>query len=92
MKAASTIYLKFILFVLGALVLAICLFILPDGLRHTTNWLGYRPLLLAMYLPAILFYLGLYHGYKLLVSIDTNRILQNQPSDRWESLSTADWQ
>lgn len=73
MSRGSTLFLKTVIVMLGLAVLALCVFVLPEGIRQSTNWLGYRPLLLGMYLPAIPFYIGLYQGIKLLRLIDNDQ-------------------
>jgi hypothetical protein len=72
MNNGSTLFLKSMLVLLGLAVALLCIFVLPSGIRHTTNWYGYRPMLLAVYIPAIPFYLGLFHGFRLLQAIDNN--------------------
>lgn len=74
MKKGSTLFLKLVILLLGLAVLALCVLVIPEGLRHTHNWYGYRPLLLAMYTPVIPFYIALYQGYKILRNIDHNQI------------------
>lgn len=73
MKRGSTLFLKTVILISGVAVLAVCIFVLPAGLKTTTNWLGYRPVLLGMYIPAIPFFIGLYHALKLLNYIDQNK-------------------
>lgn len=72
MNKGSTLFLKSILVLLGIAVAALCILVLPEGIRQTSNWYGYRPLLLGMYVPAVPFYLGLLHGFRLLQAIDNN--------------------
>ncbi len=74
MPKGSTLFLKTIIILLGLIVLALCMVVLPDGIRHTSNWYGYRPLLVGMYIPAIPFFIALFQGFKLLDNIDNNQI------------------
>lgn len=74
MNSGSTLFLKSIIVLLGVAVALLCIFVLPNGIKHTSNWYGYRPMLIAMYLPAIPFYLGLFHGFRLLQAIDRGHV------------------
>ena len=74
MIKGSTLFLKLVMILLGLAVLALCVLVLPEGLRHTHNWDGYRPLLLAMYIPVMPFYIALYQGYRILQNIDHNQV------------------
>lgn len=77
MKFGSTLFLKIVVCLLGLVVLALCIFVLPNGIR-TTHWGGYRPILLGMYIPAIPFFIALYQILKLLNYIDTNKAFSIQ--------------
>lgn len=70
MKHGSTIFLKGVIFLIGVGVLALCLFVLPIGIR--TDVVGYRQILLGLYVPAIPFFIALYQALKLLGYIDKN--------------------
>lgn len=71
MKRGSTLFLKGVVFLIGALVLGICIFILPVGIM--TDRVGYyRPILFGLYVPAIPFFFALYQSIKLLGYIDQN--------------------
>jgi len=72
MKRASTLFLQTAVFLLGLVVLLLCIFVLPAGLR-SENVGGYRPILLGMYVPAIPFYIGMYQTLKLLSYINTGK-------------------
>ena len=76
MKRSSTLFLRFIILLIGAGVLSLCIFVLPEGVR-TTHWNGYRPILLGMYITAIPFFVGLYQGIKLLGYVDKNKAFSN---------------
>src|SRR3989338_10676245 len=71
MKQGSTLFLKGVIFLIGAGVLALCLFVLPIGIRAEDAG-GYRPILLGLYVPAIPFFIALYQALKLLGYIDSN--------------------
>jgi len=73
MKLDSTLFLKFIVVLIGIIVLALCIFLLPAGIRTDQTGL-YRPILLGMYLPAIPFFIALYQALKLLSYIDRNKV------------------
>ena len=72
MKQGSTLFLKTVISLLGAAVLAVCAFVLPAGI--SSDQVGYyRPLLLGLYIPAIPFFFALYQAFKLLNYIDQNK-------------------
>lgn len=72
MKASSTLFLKFVVCLIGLAVLAICVFALPAGI--TSDKTGYyRPILLGLYVPAIPFFFALNETLKLLSYIDKNK-------------------
>jgi len=77
MNRGSTLFLKIVIILLGLVVLALCIFVLPNGIR-TTHWWGYRPLLIGMYIPAIPFFIALFQGFKLLGLIDHNTAFSMQ--------------
>jgi len=72
MKKGSTLFLKAAIIIIGAIILAACVFVLPVGIR-AEDADGYRPILMGMYLPAIPFFIALYHALKLLGHIDADR-------------------
>lgn len=72
MKQGSTLFLRGFIVIIGLIVLALCIFALPAGIR-STHVAGYRPLLLGMYVPAVPFLLALVQGWKLLGYIDSNQ-------------------
>ena len=69
MNHSSTLCLRAIVLLMGIAVLALCLFVLPDGIR-SNHVGGYRPILIGMYIPAVPFFIGLYQVLKLLNYID----------------------
>lgn len=72
MKQGSTLFLRAVIFLLGLIVLSLCIFVLPEGIM--TDKVGYyRPILLGLYIPAIPFYIALHQGLKLLSYIDENK-------------------
>jgi hypothetical protein len=72
MKRGSTIFLRVAVFLLGLTVLALCVFVLPAGIR--SDDIGdYRAILFGMYVPAIPFFYALYQTLKLLDYIDKNK-------------------
>lgn len=72
MEKGSTIFLRGAVLVIGLVVLALCVFLLPAGIRDDKVG-GYRLILLGMYVPTIPFYVGLYQTLKLLGLIDKNK-------------------
>lgn len=72
MNQVSTIFLRGVVYFLGVVVLATCVFALPSGINHPDAG-GYRLLWLGLYAPAIPFFVALYHTLKLLQYIDTNK-------------------
>jgi hypothetical protein len=64
-------FLRAVIFLIGAGVLALCIFVLPVGIRSDVTGF-YRPILMGMYGPAIPFFIALYQGLILLRLIDTN--------------------
>ena len=72
MKQVSTLFLKAVVVIIGLLVLAVCIFVLPAGI--TSDKTGYyAPILIGLYIPAIPFFFALYQTMKLLGNIDTNK-------------------
>lgn len=72
MKQGSTIFLRGVVILIGLIVLALCIFVLPAGIR--TDITGYyRPILIGLYVPAIPFFYALYQAVKLLDYIDRNK-------------------
>ncbi len=73
MNRGSTFILKAVIVLLGILVFALCVFVLPAGIRSDEVG-AYRPILVGMYIPAIPFFIALYQGLKLLGYIDKNKV------------------
>jgi len=80
MKKGSTIILRAAVWGLGLIVLALCLLVLPSGVISDSTGL-YRPLLIAMYLPAIPFFIALYHAIRLLDYIDKNQAFSEKSAE-----------
>jgi hypothetical protein len=72
MERGSTLFLRGAVVALAAAVLAMCVFVLPVGIRDTHVG-GYRPILLGMYVTAVPFFIAAYQALKLLGYIDTGR-------------------
>ena len=71
MKKASTFFLRTVIIGMGAVVLGLCVFVLPLGIM--TDHTGmYKPILLGMYVPAIPFFIALWETLKLLKYIDAD--------------------
>jgi hypothetical protein len=72
MKRGSTIILRGAVILLGLIVLGLCIFALPAGLR-SDNVGYYRPILAGLFIPAIPFFIALHQALKLLDYIDNNK-------------------
>jgi hypothetical protein len=70
MRQGSTLFLKFTVSLMGAAVLAACVFALY--LAVTTQAAYFRPLFIGICIPAIPFFIALYQTWKLLSYIDSN--------------------
>ncbi|CAB1252975.1 putative toxin of a toxin / antitoxin system [Clostridiaceae bacterium BL-3] len=76
MKPGSTIFLKIVVFLVGIIVLALCIFWLPaiaNGAAEHYPKLHYWPVLIGAYLSAIPFFAALYQALRLLGYIDRNK-------------------
>lgn len=69
MKQVSTLFLRSVVFIIGLVVLAVCIFALPVGISSDEAG-GYRPILLGLYVAAVPFFAALYQALKLLRYID----------------------
>lgn len=72
MKRGSTLFLRAVIAAIGIGALALCLFVLPVGIR-AEDVDGYRPILLGMYIPVLPFIFALIQGIKLLGYIDQGK-------------------
>ena len=72
MKQGSTLILRTAVTLMSLAVLALCIFLLPAGLR-TDNVGGYKAIILGMYVTAIPFFIAVYHVWNLLGYIDKNK-------------------
>lgn len=72
MNQGSTLFLKFVVAFIGVIVLTLCIFVLPVGIR-TDETGEYRNILLGLYVPAIPFFFALYQALKLLGYIEKNK-------------------
>jgi hypothetical protein len=71
MKKGSTLFLKGVIIVIGLVVAVFCAYVLPR-IIGSFDMGGYDPILIGMYLPAIPFFIALFHGFRLLGNIDRN--------------------
>jgi hypothetical protein len=71
MKRGSTLFLNIVVFLLGAVVFALCTFLVFQ--LFTQDLGGYRPILIGMLVAAIPFFVGVYQTMKLLSYIDNNK-------------------
>lgn len=72
MNRGSTIFLRVAVLTIGGAILAICVLVLPIGIRAEDPD-EYRPVLAGLYVPAIPFFYALYQTLKLLTYIDKNK-------------------
>jgi hypothetical protein len=76
MKKGTTLFLKIAVFIIGAPVLALCIFGLPWIAKNPVNpdydHILY-PIVIGMYVSAIPFFVALYQAFKLLSYIDKNQ-------------------
>ena len=78
MKKQSTYFLRFVLTILGLAVLAFCVFALPSMLNGASAEFPYASMavssiIVILYATAIPFYIAMWHTFKLLNYIDTNK-------------------
>lgn len=76
MERGSTLLLRGVVVAIGLVVLALCIFALPAGIR-TDNVGGYRNILLGLYVPAVPFFVALYQTIRLLGYIDADKAFSN---------------
>ena len=70
---SPTLFLKFVIVIIGLFVLFLCIFALPSLIL--SDKVGYyRPILIGMYIPALPFFFALYQALKLLNYIDKNKV------------------
>lgn len=72
MDKTPTIFLRAIVLIMGILVLALCIFVLPEGLVQELHTVLF-PLVISMYVAAIPFFIALWQTLKLLDLIDKNK-------------------
>lgn len=72
MNHGSTYFLKFVVVLLGLIVLALCIFVLPVGIQ-TDRTGEYKNILLGLYVPAVPFFIALYQAIQLLTYVEKNK-------------------
>lgn len=73
MNQGSTLFLKSVIFLIGAGVFAICTLVLPRAIMtELSGDFDYGPILIGLYVTAIPFFFALYQGFLLLTYIDAN--------------------
>lgn len=72
MKGSSTLFLRALLFILGALVFCFFALVIPDETRFEDAGM-LLPFIVAMYISTIPFFYSLYQTFKLLNYIDENK-------------------
>lgn len=74
MKLGSTMFLRAVVLLIGAVVLGICLLGLPPAIaKELDGDFDYGPIFLGLYVTAIPYFYALYQTLKLLQYIDTNK-------------------
>ena len=73
MKKGSTLFLKAAILLIGATMLAVCVYALPRVIG-TFSIEGYDPILLSLYIPALPFFFALYQSMKILTYIDKSKV------------------
>jgi hypothetical protein len=73
MSKRPTMLLRATVIFVGLVVLALCIFILPEGISQEETGAGYSPIVIGMYLTAIPFFIALYQTLKLLQYVDKNK-------------------
>lgn len=74
MNRGSTIFLRFVIFLIALGVLSLCLVVFPLFIRAELRGdFDYGAIFLGMYVPAIPFFIALYQALKLLSYIDRNK-------------------
>ncbi len=74
MKRGSTVILRGVIFLIGLIVLAICVFALPAAIAAETRGdFDYGPIFIGLYVAALPFFVALYQSLKLLSFIDANK-------------------
>jgi hypothetical protein len=75
MKRGSTLFLKTVIILMALGVLALCIIVLPQGIRSELEPAAdfdYGLIMIGMYVSAIPFFIALYQAFKLLNLIDKN--------------------
>ena len=72
MKKGSTMFLRGVVILIGLAVLALCIIVLPAGIR-SDNTGYYVPILWGLYITALPFFFALHQALKLLGLIDRNK-------------------
>jgi len=76
LERASTLFLRGVVLLMGAIVLAICVFGLPKLIvaeLTAPSDFDYGPIFMGLYVTAVPFFIALYQTLKLLQFIDTNK-------------------
>lgn len=75
MKKGTTLFLKFVMWMIGTAVFAFCTLVLPRVIiAELTSDFDYLPIMLGMLITAIPFFIGLYNGLKLVRYIEKNKV------------------
>lgn len=85
MKRGSTFILRGAIVLIGIIVLTLCVFALPAGLR-SDNIGYYRPILVCLLVPAIPFFFALQQALRLLNYIDKNKAFSQASVDALKNI------
>lgn len=75
-KRSSTLFLRGTVLFIGAVILSICVFVLPPAILSGEAG-DFLPILVGLYVPAVPFFFALYQTLKLLDYIDKNTAFSN---------------
>lgn len=73
MKQGPTLFLKAVIAIMAVAVLSVCVFVLPVGIRTDQTGM-YKFILMGLYVPAVPFFIALYHAFQLLLRIEKNKV------------------
>lgn len=72
MNKTPTIFLRVIVWLMGLAVLALCIFVLPQGIAEELNT-DLLPLVISLYVAALPFFVAIFQTLKLLALIDADK-------------------
>lgn len=89
-KNSSTLFLRGVIYLLGLVVLAICLFALPPAiLSELRGDFDYGPVMLGLYVSAVPFFMALYFSLRILGSIERGEAFSLQTVTAFKKIKYA---